>query len=123
MIRQIRGKVLEVGVAHAVIEVAGLGVLVRMNAPEALSIGGEAKLATHLAVKKDGVDMYGFVDAADRDFFELIISVSGIGPKTAMSILRRASREALEVWAGYLKKISYVVLCNFYEDVIACYLR
>ena len=96
MIRQIRGKVIEVGVARAVVEVAGFGIEVHTNTPEALSIGKEGCLATHLAVKKDGVDIYGFSDAADRDFFELILSVSGIGPKTAMSILRRAPREALE---------------------------
>jgi Holliday junction DNA helicase RuvA len=83
-------------VASAVIEIAGLGVEVRMNAPEALLAGSEACLATHLAIKKDGIDLYGFADVADRDFFELILSVSGVGPKTALSILRRAPREALE---------------------------
>ena len=96
MIRQIRGKVLEVSVASAVIEVAGFGILVHMGTPQALSVGAEAHLATHLAVKQDGMDLYGFQDAADRDFFELILSVSGVGPKTAISILRRAPREALE---------------------------
>ena len=96
MIRQIRGKVIDVGVAYIVVEVAGFGIEVRTNTPDTFSVGAEARLATHLAVKKDGVDIYGFSDAADRDFFELILSVSGIGPKTAMSILRRASREALE---------------------------
>lgn len=110
MIRQIRGKVLGVGPTSAVVEVAGLGVEVRMNAPEALSVGSEATLATHLAIKKDGVDLYGFSDPADRDFFELILSVSGIGPKTALSVLRRAPREALEGAIGkrnlaYLTKV------------------
>jgi Holliday junction DNA helicase RuvA len=110
MIRQIRGKVLEIGVASAVIEVAGFGVEVRLNEPEALSVGKEAVLATHLAVKQDGVDIYGFLNAEDRDFFELILSVSGVGPKTSLSILRRAPREALEGAIGkrdlaYLTKV------------------
>jgi holliday junction DNA helicase RuvA len=110
MIRQIRGKVLGIGAANAVIEVAGLGIEVRMNAPEVLKVGGEACLATHLAVKQDGVDLYGFLESADRDFFELIISVSGVGPKTALSVLRRAPREALEGAIGkrdlvYLTKV------------------
>ncbi|MFA6278756.1 MAG: Holliday junction branch migration protein RuvA [Candidatus Paceibacterota bacterium] len=96
MIRQIRGKVLSISPASAIVEVAGLGVEVRMNAPEALLVGSEATLATHLTIKQDGVDLYGFIDAADRDFFELILSVSGVGPKTALSVLRRAPREALE---------------------------
>ncbi|HUY62592.1 MAG TPA: Holliday junction branch migration protein RuvA [Candidatus Paceibacterota bacterium] len=95
MIRQIRGTVLATGAAGAVIEVAGFGVEVRMASPGALAVGREATLATHLAVKQDGMELFGFADAADRDFFELILSVSGIGPKTALSLLRRAPRDAL----------------------------
>lgn len=110
MIRQIRGKVLSVGAVSAVIEVAGFGIEVRMSAPQALSIGNEALLATHLALKQDGLELYGFSDTADRDFFELVLSVSGVGPKTAQSILRRAPREALEGAIGardlaYLTKV------------------
>ncbi len=110
MIRQIRGKVLHVGLVSAVIEVAGFGVEVRMSSPQALVVGGEANLATHLALKQDGLELYGFSDAADRDFFELILSVSGVGPKTALSVLRRAPRAALEGAIGtrdlaYLTKV------------------
>ena len=107
MIRQIRGKVLGIGAASAIIDVVGLGLEVRMNAPEKLSVGREAVLATHLAVKQDGVDLYGFLDPADRDFFELILSVSGVGPKTALSVLRRAPREALEGAIG-TRDLSYL---------------
>ncbi len=95
MIRQIRGVVVAAGPASVVVEVAGFGIEVRMSAPEALAVGSEATLATHLAVKQDGMDLYGFAEAADRDFFELILSVSGIGPKTALAILRRSSHAAL----------------------------
>jgi len=110
MIRQIRGKVLNVGLVSAVIEVAGFGVEVRMISPQALTAGSEAGLATHLVLRQDGLELYGFVDPADRDFFELIISVSGVGPKTALSVLRKAPREALEGAIGtrdlaYLTKV------------------
>lgn len=96
MIRQIRGKVLSVGPLSAIVEVAGFGFEVRMPAPETLSIDSNVSLATHLAVKQDGLELYGFIDAADRDFFEKLLNVSGIGPKTALSVLRRAPREGLE---------------------------
>lgn len=96
MIRQIRGEVLEVRPVSAVILVAGFGIEVRMSAPQTLTVGSEARLATHLALKQDGLELYGFADAADRDFFELILTVSGVGPKTALSVLRRSPREALE---------------------------
>ncbi len=96
MIRQISGKVLSITPVGAVIEVAGFGIEVRMSAPQALSMGTNATLATHLAVKQDGMELYGFSEVADRDFFELMLSVSGVGPKTALSVLRRAPRAALE---------------------------
>ena len=110
MIRQIRGKVLSIGPLSAVVEVAGFGIEVRMSTPEAVVVGTETTLATHLVLKQDGLELYGFPEAADRDFFELILSVSGIGPKTAQSVLRRAPREALEGAIGkrdltYLTKI------------------
>ncbi len=96
MIRSIRGRVLSVSPTSAIIEVVGFGVEVRMHSLGALTVGHEASLATYLAVRQDGMDMYGFTSSDDRDFFELIISVSGIGPKTGLSILRRSTREALE---------------------------
>jgi len=110
MIRQIRGKVLHVGLVSAIVDVAGFGIEVRMSAPQTLTVGSEANLATHLALKQDGLELYGFNDAADRDFFELILSVSGVGTKTALSVLRRAPREALEGAIGardlnYLTKV------------------
>ena len=107
MIRQIRGKVLDVGLVSAVIEVAGFGIEVRMSSPHALTVGSEASLATHLALKQDGLELYGFPDSADRDFFELIISVSGVGPKTALSVMRKAPREALEGAIG-MRDLAYL---------------
>jgi len=110
MIRAIRGKVLSVGPVSAVIEVAGFGMEVCMPSPQTLTAGVEASLSTHLAIRQDGLELYGFTDSADRDFFELLMRVPGVGPKTALSILRRASRESLEGALGkrdldYLTKV------------------
>lgn len=110
MIRQIRGKVLSISPISAVIEVAGFGIEVRTSTPEALTVGSEATLATHMVLKQDGLELYGFVELTDRDFFELILTVSGVGPKTALSVLRRAPRTALEGAIGkrdlnYLTKV------------------
>lgn len=110
MIRSIHGKVLSVSPVGVTIDVAGFGIEVRMFSTGTLSVGDVVTLATHLAVKQDGMDMYGFLNDEDRNFFELIISVSGIGPKTGLSILRRSAREALEGAIGkrdlaYLTKV------------------
>lgn len=107
MIRRIRGNVLSSGPASIVLEVASVGVEVRVAAPETFPAGSEAALATHLVLRQDGIELYGFPTEADRDFFELVLSVSGVGPKTALSILRRAPREAL-VGAIAKRDLSYL---------------
>ena len=107
MIRHIRGNVLSVSPAGAVIEIAGFGVEVHLADSHGLVEGAEAALATHLAVKQDGMELYGFADVADRDFFEKLLGVSGVGPKTALSILRRAPRTAL-IGAIGTRDLSYL---------------
>lgn len=96
MIRELRGSVLRTEAAGVVVNVSGWGVLVCVANPEAFQAGDEVSLKTHLAVKQDGVELYGFADAADLRFFELTLQVPGVGPKTALSLLKRASRESLE---------------------------
>lgn len=71
----------------------------------------EASLFTYLRVKEDALDLYGFIDKKDLDFFELLISVSGIGPKGAMNILTVAPPDILEKAVStedtsYLTKVS-----------------
>ena len=96
MIREIRGQVLSVEPAGAVVLVAGFGIFVHLASTEGLSEGQETSLKTYLAIRQDGLELYGFTDAADRRFFELTLSVSGVGPKTALALLRRAPRERIE---------------------------
>ena len=73
--------------------------------------GAEVRLWTYLAVREDALDLYGFVDEAELAFFELLLSVSGIGPKSALGILDIASVETLRSAitagnAGYLTNVS-----------------
>ncbi len=96
MIRSVSGKVLHKGLGSIVVDVAGFGIEVRTPTPDAFSEGKTAALSTHLAVKQDGLELYGFSDPADRDFFELTLTVSGVGPKTALALLKRSPREGLE---------------------------
>jgi Holliday junction DNA helicase RuvA len=100
MIRQIRGTVLELEAGCVIIDVAGWGTSVHVMNPLAFTIGSEVSLRTHMTVKQDGIDLYGFESAADLRFFEQCLTVSGVGPKTALSFLVRASRESLEQAIG-----------------------
>jgi Holliday junction DNA helicase RuvA len=96
MIREIRGTVLSVEPSGATVDVAGWGIFVHLATADLLTAGSEVSLKTHLCIKQDGVELYGFVSEEDRKFFELLLTVSGVGPKTAMSIFSRATRETLE---------------------------
>lgn len=96
MIRHIRGKITALTPTSAVIEVAGFGVEVFVNDLSGLSVGIEVLLPTYLAVKQDGLELYGFSTLPHRELFERLLTVPGVGTKTAMNVLRRSSREALE---------------------------
>ena len=79
------------------IDVNGVGYKVAMtdDSLHNLKIGSEITIWTHLAVRENSQDLYGFTSKNDRDFFELLITVSGIGPKTALNILTLVSSETL----------------------------
>lgn len=75
-----------------VVETGGFGVklFVSKTTSETLPVAGtgnEVKLFTHLNVKEDALDLYGFGTPEELDFFELLVSVSGVGPKSALAIL------------------------------------
>lgn len=97
MISFVRGPVLETGERYAVIDVHGLGykVFVSDDTLHSLKVGAEASLWTHLAVREDALDLYGFISKKEKSIFELLISVSGIGPKSALNILSLVSPDAL----------------------------
>ncbi len=82
----------------AVIEVGGLGLKISMSA-RALTllpaIGAEVKLFTFLYMREDGLELYGFLSENDLAFFEMLISVSGVGPRSALSILDVAKLDEL----------------------------
>lgn len=72
------------------------------------SIGGQVKLFTHLAVREDGIELFGFGSNEERAAFNRLISVSGIGPKAAISILSfmTADKLALAICTEDVKGIS-----------------
>ncbi len=107
MIRQIRGVVVGVETSGAIVEVAGFGIAVALPSLSGITLGNEVTLATYLAVKQDGIELYGFLDPLDRDFFEVLMTAPGVGPKTALAILRRAPRESLAA-AIARKDINYL---------------
>lgn len=114
MISLLHGTIEFKGERFTVINVNGVGYKVFL-APEMLrrlpNAGEQIKLWTHLAVREDAMDLFGFFHYAELQFFELLISVSGIGPKSALGILGVASLDNLKkaISAGetaYLTSVS-----------------
>lgn len=91
MIAFLQGTLVESLPTQITVEVHGVGyeVLVPLSSYDSLpAIGGEVRLLTHLAIREDAHVLYGFMTAAERDLFRLLIhTVSGIGPKIALNIL------------------------------------
>lgn len=115
MISRITGTLLQLDLKNAIIDVAGIGYKVHMGGEtiEALAgnVGSSVSLFTYLAVRENSLDLYGFKNQETLNMFELLITVSGIGPKSAMGILAVASehtiREAIiSEDTSYLTKVS-----------------
>ena len=91
MITFLHGKLVEAIPTQVVVEVQGVGyeALIPLSSFDKLPLPGqEVRLLTQLIVREDAHILYGFMTAAERDLFRLLInSVSGIGPKTALNIL------------------------------------
>ncbi|KKS96521.1 MAG: Holliday junction ATP-dependent DNA helicase RuvA [Candidatus Giovannonibacteria bacterium GW2011_GWA1_43_15] len=112
MIGHLEGKVLFKGERYVVLDVGGVGYKIFVSASSKnLSIGESAKLWTHLHVKEDALELYGFLHQAELEFFESLISISGIGPRSALGVLALAPVDSLKraISSGdtsYLTKIS-----------------
>ncbi|HUV53489.1 MAG TPA: Holliday junction branch migration protein RuvA [Dehalococcoidia bacterium] len=99
MIAGIEGILKSRGEDWAVVDVGGVSF--RIQAPTSTikklgSPGSRVQLATHLHVREDNLSLYGFSSAEELELFELVINVSGIGPKIALALLSAFSPERFE---------------------------
>jgi len=113
MIGYIEGVARNKGAGHILVLTSGIGykVACTKNTLLNISIGDAVAFSTYLAVREDALDLYGFIEEDELRLFELLLTVSGIGPKSALSILDVASVETLrtaisQAKSEYLTKIS-----------------
>jgi Holliday junction DNA helicase RuvA len=113
MIGHLAGVVLAIRPGFIVLSAGGVGyrVAVTRTTLTGLKEEGRVSLWTHLAVREDALELYGFIEEADLRFFELLLTVGGIGPKSAMAILDIADVETLKSAIAasnesYLTKVS-----------------
>lgn len=114
MISLIQGKIVNKKESELVVMTAGgIGYKLAVS-PSALglaTVGNEVTLETYLVVKEDALDLYGFASSAEKELFKNFISVSGVGPKTALHLLALGGVEEITLAIGrgdvdFLTKVS-----------------
>jgi len=114
MIGSIKGEIILKTDKFIIVETAGIGYKINVSTEVLSKLKKESKgvfLWIHTHVREDALDLYGFLDRKELNFFEMLINVSGIGPKGALGILGIASVETLEKAistsdTAYLTKVS-----------------
>ncbi len=113
MIRRVSGKLVDKTGDSLLIDCGGLAYMVWTTGEnlKKIKIDQPIVLWTHHAFREDSQDLYGFLDKEDLAFFKILITVSGIGPKTGLGVMNIASVETLKQGIvsgdpGYLTKIS-----------------
>ena len=117
MIAQLTGTITLIGNKYILIDVSGVGYKVAVTADTARLLGKQAKqkdkvsILTHLAVRENALDLYGFLHQSELELFLMLIEISGIGPKSALVIMGQAGVETLKKAissedVSYLTKVS-----------------
>jgi Holliday junction DNA helicase RuvA len=98
MIAHLRGKLLAKHPNQAIVETAGVGYDVTISIPTFSGlpgVGGEVALHIHTHVREDALALYGFLRPSEKNLFEKLLTVSGIGPKLAITILSGMAAEEM----------------------------
>lgn len=113
MISRIEGTIVHIAEKFLVVDVSGVGYKINITteAISSLEIGQHSFFWIHTAVRENSIDLYGFRNMNELSFFELLLGVSGIGPKSALSVLMVAPVDTLKRAiatgdTGYLNKVS-----------------
>jgi Holliday junction DNA helicase RuvA len=98
VIGYLKGKIISAKPTQIILDVNNVGYLIHISIStfEKISDQNEVSLYIHTYVREDAINLYGFYTEAEKEMFELLISISGIGPKVALSILSGISVEELQ---------------------------
>jgi Holliday junction DNA helicase RuvA len=113
MIARIEGIIVHVAEKFIIVNVSGVGYKLSVTSESLASsvLGEHTSFWVHTAVRENSIDLYGFKNINEMSFFELLLDVSGIGPRSALSILAIAPIDTLKRAiatgdTGYLNKVS-----------------
>lgn len=99
MIYSLRGEVILIQPGTVVVECSGVGYKcsITLNTFEKLPKKGETVVLTHMVVRDDTLDLFGFADVRELECFRLLISVNGVGPKAALALLSQHTPDSLSL--------------------------
>ena len=98
MIATLSGEIIQIEENALIVEVGGVGLRVFVPAPlrGRSKVGEAAVLYTHLVVREDALTLYGFETQADRDLFNMLLGVDGVGPKVSLSVLSTLTLDVVQ---------------------------
>lgn len=111
MIYNVKGTLTYIDAQFVVVECGGVGFkcFTTLNTSKSVGkIGSEVNLYTHLSVREDAMDLFGFLTVTELEAFKMLITVSGVGPKAAVAVLSELTpdRLALAIASGDTKSIT-----------------
>jgi Holliday junction DNA helicase RuvA len=98
MIATLRGEITQIEEHAFVVDVGGVGLRVFVPAPlrGRMKVGAAILLYTHLVVREDALTLYGFESQAERDLFNMLLGVDGVGPKVSLAVLSTLSLDTVQ---------------------------
>jgi Holliday junction DNA helicase RuvA len=98
MIATLHGEIIQIEDNAFIVEVGGTGLRVFVPAPlrGRMKVGEGILLYTHLVVREDALNLYGFESQAERDLFHLLLGVDGVGPKVSLSVLSTLALDTIQ---------------------------
>lgn len=112
MIASLRGKVILKRANRVIVDVGGVGyeLSVPLTVLEALPDNGDAFFHVHTALRENALELYGFVAPEEKALFEMLITVSGIGPRTSLAILSGTSPDGFRqaILSGNIRKLTAI---------------
>ena len=110
MIALLQGEIAYKSIDHIILDVNGVGyrLLITLSSFYSLPDSGPVRLFVHTHVREDAIHLFGFLSAAEKEMFSILISVSGVGPKLAINILSHipATELTVAIASGDVKRLS-----------------
>lgn len=100
MIGRLRGEIIERLAQQVIVDVHGVGYLVTVSPQAELRVGSACDLFVYTAVRDDAINLFGFLSREEKELFDLLIGVPGVGPVKAMNILQTPVANVVEMVAA-----------------------